>query len=63
MAVTQIADVIVPAQFSNYIVENSMVSTSFFQSGVAVPNSLMAAELSRRLSKFHYSLLVGRWRV
>jgi hypothetical protein len=46
MATVQIADVIVPSCFSNYVVENSMTSCSFFQSGVAVPNSLMAAELA-----------------
>ncbi|MGA9673067.1 MAG: hypothetical protein WBQ94_27965 [Terracidiphilus sp.] len=46
MPVTQLADIIQPAQFSDYIVENSMVSTAFFQSGVALPNSLMAAELA-----------------
>src|ERR1017187_6782129 len=45
MAVTQIADVIVPAVFQNYITENSLVSTALFQSGVAVQNGEMAAQL------------------
>src|ERR1039458_743200 len=35
---TQIADIIVPAEFTAYIVENSLVSSALFQSGVAVPN-------------------------
>ncbi len=38
MAVTQIADVVVPAQFTAYVIENSVVSTALFQSGVAVEN-------------------------
>jgi hypothetical protein len=46
MAVTQIADIIQPAKFSNNIVENSMISTNFFLSGVTVPNILMVAELA-----------------
>jgi hypothetical protein len=45
MAVVQIADVIVPAEFTNYIVENSLVSTALFQSGVAVRNGIMDAQL------------------
>ena len=42
MAQTQISDVVVPEEFSAYIVENSMVSTAIFQSGVAVPNGLIS---------------------
>jgi hypothetical protein len=42
---TQIADIIVPAEFTAYIVENSLVSSALFQSGVAVPNGIMAAQL------------------
>jgi hypothetical protein len=45
MAQTQIADVIVPAEFTAYQVENSLVSTALYQSGVAVPNGEMAAQL------------------
>jgi hypothetical protein len=37
MALTQIADVVVPAEFTAYLVENSMVSTALYQSGVVVP--------------------------
>lgn len=32
MAQTQIADVVVPAEFTAYQVENSLVSTALFQS-------------------------------
>ena len=42
---TQIQDVIVPQRFTNYIVENSLVSTALYESGVIVPNSLMASQL------------------
>jgi hypothetical protein len=42
---TQIADIIVPAEFTAYIVENSLVSSALFQSGVAVPNGIMSAQL------------------
>ncbi len=45
MAQVQIADVVVPAEFSAYIVENSLVSTALFQSGVALPNGEMRAQL------------------
>jgi hypothetical protein len=40
MAQTQIADVIVPAEFTEYQVENSLVSTALFQSGVVTQNGL-----------------------
>ena len=45
MAQVQIADVVIPAEFTAYQVENSMVSTALFQSGVALPNGEMAAQL------------------
>ena len=45
MAQTQIADVVVPAEFTAYQVENSLVSTALFQSGVAVQNGEMASQL------------------
>lgn len=52
MAVTQIADVIVPSIFQSYITENSMVSTALYQSGVAVGNGEMAAQLSAGAQSF-----------
>jgi hypothetical protein len=42
----QISDVVVPAEFTNYIVENSLTSTALFQSGVAVRNGVMESQLS-----------------
>jgi hypothetical protein len=52
MAVTQIADVIVPAEFTAYQVENSLVSTALFQSGVAVRNGEMASQLGAGAEQF-----------
>jgi hypothetical protein len=52
MAVTQIADVVVPAEFTAYQVENSMVSTALFQSGVLVQNGLVASQLAKGSNNF-----------
>ena len=52
MPVTQIADVIVPAEFTQYTTENSFVSTAFFQSGVAVRNGVIAAQLEAGAQQF-----------
>jgi len=45
MAQVSIADVVVPEIFTEYIVENSMVSTALFKSGVAVGNGEMRSQL------------------
>jgi hypothetical protein len=47
MAQVQLADVIVPAEFTAYQVENSLVSTALFTSGVAVRNGEMASQRKR----------------
>ena len=52
MAQTQISDVVVPAEFTAYQVENSLVSTALFQSGVAVPNGEMASQLQAGAQHF-----------
>ena len=52
MAQVQIADVVVPAEFTAYQVENSMVSTALYQSGVAVPNGEMDAQLQAGAESF-----------
>lgn len=52
MAQTQIADVIVPAEFTAYQVENSLVSTALFQSGVAVRNGEMGSQLQAGAESF-----------
>jgi hypothetical protein len=49
---TQISDVVVPAEFSEYIAENSLVSTALFQSGVLVPNSLIESRLAAGSTNF-----------
>lgn len=53
MPVTQIADVIVPELFSQYQVENSLVSTALFQSGALVRNGQMAAQLRMESTNFN----------
>lgn len=52
MAQTQISDVVVPAEFTAYQVENSMVSTALFQSGVVLPNGEMSAQLQAGAQQF-----------
>lgn len=52
MAVSQLADVIVPEEFTNYQVENSFVSTAFFESGVAVRNGVIADQLRAGTQQF-----------
>jgi len=52
MAQVQITDVVVPAEFTAYQVENSLVSTAFYQSGVIVPNGEMAAQLQAGAQQF-----------
>lgn len=43
----QLADVIVPEVFTEYLSVNSMTSTALFRSGVLVPNQIMQADISR----------------
>lgn len=45
MAQTQVSDVVFPAEFTAYQIENSKLSTVLFQSGVALPNREMESEL------------------
>jgi hypothetical protein len=52
MAQVQIADVVVPAEFTNYLVENSLLSTALFQSGVIQPNGEMQAQLQAGAQSF-----------
>ena len=52
MAQVQISDVVVPAEFTAYQVENSMVSTTFFQSGVLMRNGEMQAQLNAGAQSF-----------
>jgi hypothetical protein len=52
MAQVQITDVVVPAEFSAYQVEQSMLSTAFYQSGVLLPNGEMASQLQAGAQQF-----------
>ena len=52
MAQVQITDVVVPAEFTQYQIENSMVSTALFQSGVVLPNGEMGAQLNAGAQSF-----------
>ena len=52
MAQVQISDVVVPAEFTAYQVENSMVSTALFQSGVALRNGEMESQLQAGAQQF-----------
>jgi hypothetical protein len=52
MAQVQIADVVVPQIFTQYLVENSMVSTALYQSGVALPNGEMQSQLQAGAQSF-----------
>lgn len=53
MPISQIADVIVPSEFSEYTVENSLLSTAFFESGVLVPNPLIKSQLAAGSNNFN----------
>ena len=53
MAQVQVADVVVPAEFTAYQVENSMVSTALYQSGVALPKGEMEAQLQAGAQSFN----------
>lgn len=52
MAQTQLVDVVIPTEFTAYQVENSMVSTALFQSGVLVPNGAIADQLQAGAESF-----------
>jgi Major capsid protein 13-like len=52
MSVTQISDVVVPAEFTAYQVENSLVSTALFQSGVLVRNGEIDSQLQAGAEQF-----------
>ncbi len=52
MAVTQIADVVVPDQFSAYVVENSLVKSALVQSGLVVRNGAIDAQLQAGADSF-----------
>lgn len=52
MATVQLVDVVVPAEFTSYIVENSIEKSALVQSGVIVRNSEIEAQLRAGASMF-----------
>jgi hypothetical protein len=52
MAVVQLSDVIVPIEFTNYIVENSLISTALYRSGVVSRNAIIAAQIQAGAESF-----------
>jgi hypothetical protein len=52
MAQTQISDVVVPSEFTQYTVLNSVVSSAFSQSRVLVPNNEIQSQLSAGANLF-----------
>ena len=55
MATTQIADVIVPAKFTEYITVNTMEKTALVQSGVVAKNAAMLEQLTAGAQSFTVS--------
>jgi hypothetical protein len=52
MAVVQLSDVIVPVEFTNYIVENSLISTALYRSGVVSRNAIIEAQIQAGADQF-----------
>jgi hypothetical protein len=52
MAQVSISDVVVPAEFTSYQVENSFVNTAFYKSGVATRNGVIEEQLSAGAMSF-----------
>ena len=52
MATTRLSDVIVPVEFTDYIVQNTMEKTALVQSGVATRNGVIQAQLQAGADSF-----------
>lgn len=52
MATVRLSDIIEPAQFTNYIVENTMQRTALVQSGVMAQNSVIASQITAGADSF-----------
>lgn len=52
MAITRLSDIIEPEVFTQYIIQNSVESTRLRQSGILVPNSVMAEQLAAGAHSF-----------
>ena len=42
MATTQLTDVVIPVEFTDYIVQNTMLKNALVQAGVATANGVIA---------------------
>ncbi|MBB5343165.1 major capsid protein [Tunturibacter empetritectus] len=52
MAQTQLVDVVIPQEFTDYQIEQSVISTALFQSGVLVKNGVIAEQLGAGAESF-----------
>ena len=52
MATIQISDVVVPSEFTSYVVQNTMEKSALYQSGVAVQNAAMLDQLQAGADSF-----------
>lgn len=52
MATTQIADVIVPSEFTSYLVQNSLETSALVQSGIVVRNGAIDSQLQAGADSF-----------
>ena len=53
MAVVRLSDIIEPPVFTDYILQQTMTRTAFYQSGVIVPNGVIAAQLKAGVYSFN----------
>lgn len=52
MATIQISDVVVPSEFTSYVLQNTMEKSALYQSGVAVQNAAMLDQLQAGADSF-----------
>jgi hypothetical protein len=52
MAVTRLTDIIEPAVFTDYILQETMTRTALYDSGVIVPNGVIKAQLKAGAHSF-----------
>lgn len=45
MAVTRLTDIVEPSEFTDYILQQTMTRTAFYQAGVIVPNGVIGTQL------------------
>jgi hypothetical protein len=52
MATVQLSDLVIPVEFTKYIVKNTMEKSALYQSGVVVRNAVMAEQLAAGAESF-----------